>query len=172
MDSLGFIHSKTEIKVLILFILSRLPRPVDINTLADLVLCDEGINYFDYSESLYQLVASGHVSSEADRYSITEKGAENVEATGNSLPFTVRTTAARRTERLAGILRRSAMVETSSSRQADGSCRVLLSLSDGIGNIMKLDILAGSPEQAAEMEKKFRSAAEELYIGIAGLLLK
>ncbi|MBP5167138.1 MAG: DUF4364 family protein [Oscillospiraceae bacterium] len=172
MDNLGFIRSKTEIKVLILYILSKLPRPVDINTLADLVLCDEGINYFDYSEALYRLVASGHVDADSEKYSITEKGAENIEATVDSLPFTVKTAAARQAERLAKILNRSAMVETSSVRQSDGSCRVNLSLSDGIGNIMKLDILAGSAEQAAEMEKKFKTAAEELYISIAGLLLE
>lgn len=171
MDSLGFIHSKTEIKVLILFILSKLPRPIDTNTLADLVLCDAGINYFDFAEALYQLTDTGHVLVEDDRYGISEKGLDNIAQTQESLPFTVRTSAARQAERLAGILRRSAMIQTSCIPSGDGSCQVSLSLSDGMGNIMKLEILAGSAQQAGEMEKKFRAGAEKLYIRIAELLL-
>jgi len=53
MDQHGFIHEKLDIKLLILFILSRLPAPVDRGTLDELCQqCDDGVGYFDYSDCL------------------------------------------------------------------------------------------------------------------------
>ena len=46
----GFIHEEFEIKILILFILRRLSAPIPIDTLAELVICDDGISYFEFSE--------------------------------------------------------------------------------------------------------------------------
>ena len=56
MEGLGFIHEKLDIKILILYILNHLPAAVDAQTLSDLVFCDNGIGYFDYSDCLAELV--------------------------------------------------------------------------------------------------------------------
>ena len=55
MDRFGFIHEKLDIKILILFILRRLPGVVDRETLGELCQCDNGIGYFDYSDCLASL---------------------------------------------------------------------------------------------------------------------
>ena len=47
MGRLGFIHEKLDIKILILYILRRLPGTVDPETLAELCQCDSGVGYFD-----------------------------------------------------------------------------------------------------------------------------
>ena len=56
MEGIGFIHEKLDIKILILYILNHLPAAVDAQTLSDLVFCDNGIGYFDYSDCLAELV--------------------------------------------------------------------------------------------------------------------
>ena len=56
MDRFGFIHEKLDIKILILYILRRLPGVVDPETLLELCQCDGGIGYFDYSDCLSELV--------------------------------------------------------------------------------------------------------------------
>ena len=72
MERFGFIHDKLEIKMLILFILNRLPHPVDINVLTDLVMCDDGISYFEFSQSLAELVETEHVRCEDELYAVTQ----------------------------------------------------------------------------------------------------
>ena len=49
-ERFGFIHEKLDIKLLILFVLRRLPAPIDAESLSDLVLIDGGIGYFDDKE--------------------------------------------------------------------------------------------------------------------------
>ena len=86
MDNLGFIHEKLDIKILILYILRRLPYTVEPETLQELCQqCDTGIGYFDYSDCLSELVDTGHVTEDEEGYRITGKGVKNAEAVGGGL---------------------------------------------------------------------------------------
>ena len=71
----GFIHDKLEIKFLILYIAARVIEPIPFDTVLDLAMCDEGVDYFDFSECLRDLVKTEHLTvSDSGMYSITEKG--------------------------------------------------------------------------------------------------
>ena len=48
----GFIHDKLEIKFLILYIASRVIEPIPFDTVLDLTMCDDAIDYFDFSDTL------------------------------------------------------------------------------------------------------------------------
>ncbi|NLL39459.1 MAG: DUF4364 family protein [Clostridiales bacterium] len=171
MERLGFIHSKLEIKILILFVLNRLPHPVLLSDLTEAVMCDDGIGYFDYIEALTELIKTQHISEEKGYYSITQKGIRNGTITENSIPYSVRFKAERKTMKLSYVMNRNAMIKTDTSRREDGGYTVHLSLSDGMGDILSMEILVGSETQAHIIEKKFHKDAEELYDNIMKLLL-
>ena len=87
----GFIHDKLEIKFLILYIAARVTEPVPFDMLLDLAMCDEGVDYFDFSECLRDLVKTEHLTvSDSGLYSITEKGKRNSQICESSLPYSVR----------------------------------------------------------------------------------
>ncbi len=171
LDNYGFIRQKIDIKVLILYILEKLPAPVSQNMLTELTLIDNATNYFDYIECLTELEQKDLIiTTEEDKYSITPKGIRTAAEMESSLPYTIRLKASSGAERAAKILAREAMIKASHKEKPEGGVTVSLSLSDGLGEVMHLDILAGNEQQAKEMEKRFRKNAESLYLRIAGIL--
>ncbi len=163
MERYGYIHDELDLKILILYILRRLPAPIDRERLGELVLQDEGVSYFDYIQCLAELTDNGHSEHVEGGYQITEKGDRNAAAVESSLPYTVRARVDRAMEPIVRAMNRSAMIRTSHSPLKSGGVQVELSMGDGVGEIISLRLLAASEAQAAAMEKNFRQQAEQLY---------
>ena len=169
MDQLGFIHDKLDIKILILFVLRRLPAPVDPETLLELCQVDGGIGYFDYSDCISELLASDHMTETEDGFQITEKGARNADAVESSLPYSVRSRALRQLAPVEERMRRMAMITARHSLDETG-CMVELAVADGKGELIHLRLLCSGEELARKMEKRFRKDAEGYYQKIVELL--
>ena len=167
----GFIHDSLDTKILILYILGHLDAPVDLDTLADLALLDDGISYFDVSECVTDLIKTEHLAKENGRLVITEKGRRNGRATESSIPYSIRTRARQKTVPLARTQRRDAMVGASVTPIESGGFSVNLSLSDGLGEICKLNLYAATESQAHTMTNTFQKKAEEIYGKIIASLI-
>ena len=169
MDQLGFIHEKLDIKILILYILRRLPGVVEPETLRGLAMCDDGIGYFDYTECLYELVSAGNVEEKDGGYAITEKGDRNAQEVESSIPYSVRTKASRMLAPIQEKMRRDASIRAEHVVTEDG-CTVTLSMGDGKGELIHLSFVCAGEEQAEKIETNFRRDAENYYQRIAALL--
>ena len=169
MDQLGFIHDKLDIKILILFVLRRLPAPVEPETLLELCQVDGGIGYFDYSDCISELLKSGHMTEGEEGFSITEKGVRNADAVESGLPYSVRSRALKRIAPVEERMRRQAMITARHSVDEKG-CMVELAVADGKGEMIHLHLLCSGEEQAKKMEKSFRKDAEAYYQKIVELL--
>ena len=172
MAGFGFIRDKLEIKFLILYIADRVIEPIPFDTVLELTLCDDGIDYFDFSDCLADLVRTGHLTlSEDGLYAITDKGRRNSEICASSLPYSVRI----RTDKNVSIcnqkLRRKSQVKASTTRRPNGTYTVTLSLSDDVGSVMELDLMVPREEMAQEVENRFRTNPEGLYSALLGTLL-
>ena len=89
----------------------------------------------------------------------------------SSLPFSVRKRAEKIIAPEAERLRRLSMI-TAQHRNRDSGCFVTLAMSDGKGEIIRLNILSSGEQQAERIEENFRDRAEELYCKIIELLDK
>lgn len=173
MSHVGFIHDKLDIKFLILYITARLIEPVGIDVLTDLALCDEGVDYFSFSECLNELVASEHMQRTEDgRYCATAKGIRNSEICESSIPYSVRIKADKNISLYNQRLKRKGMVHASTSKRTNGTYTVSLSLSDDVDNIMSLDLMVAKEDMAKELAGHFQAHAEEIYNSILDALLK
>ena len=158
----GFIHEKLDIKLLILYVLRRLPAEIDGERLAELVLIDGGISYFDYKDCLAELVQTAQIEEGEDGYRVTAKGSRNCEILESGLPYTVRRKAERAAAPVAEEMRRSAMI-LANHEVGESGVTVYLAVNDGLGSIFDLKILAADEAQAKRIEKNFRKNAEAYY---------
>ena len=158
----GFIHKKLDIKLLILFVLRRLPAEIDPERLADLVLIDGGITYFDYKDCLSELVQTAQIEEGEDGVRVTAKGSRNGEILESSLPYSVRSKAEKALRPVVEEMRRSAMILANHEAGPNG-VTVYLAVNDGVGSIFDLKILAADEAQAKRIEKNSKKNAEAFY---------
>ena len=170
MEHLGFIRDKLDIKILILYILEKLPKPVEPVTLSDLALFDGGFTWFDYTDCLAELIQTEHIQEKNGKYAITEKGRRNVNTVASSLPYTVRAKADRLTAPVAAAMRRASMIETDIEHGPKGDRTVSMRLSDGVGEVLSLRVAVPDEDQAKAIEKRFRTGAEDICNQIIEIL--
>ena len=170
MSAFGFISDKLEIKFLILYIASRLVEPVPFEVLQELSLCDEGVDYFNFSECLADLVRTEHIEQKGGVYAVTDKGRRNSAACESSLPYTVRAQVEKNLVGCNEQLKRKALVGAQVEERKEGGYTVTLSMSDELDDLMQLRLLVTRRDMALEMQKRFRANAEEIYSKILSVL--
>ena len=170
MAQYGFIHDKLDIKMLELYLVSRLAGPVDFDILTDLVMRHEGVDYFAFAEATAELVESGHLELEEDRYAITEKGRRNSEICESSLPYSVRRRCDDNLVRVNETLMREQQVQGEVLPNPDGTCTVRLRLADDSGPLLELSLLMPAAGQGERAAARFKQAPEQLYHQLVQLL--
>lgn len=173
MADFGFITDKLEIKFLILYITSRLVGPAPFEVLQELSMCDNGVDYFDFSECLADLVRTEHLTVDQNGlYLITEKGRSNGAICESSLPYSVRMQVDKEIAPHNEQLKRQNLVGTKVEKKGENRYTVTLSLSDELDHLMKLELLVTRPEIANHLQKRFRGKAEALYSEILAILYR
>lgn len=169
----GFIHDKLELKFLILYIAARVIEPIPFDTMLDLTMCDDAIDYFDFTECLRDLVDTEHLTLSPDGlYAITEKGLRNSKICESSLAYSVRLRCDKNLEVWNRKLRRKSQVKASWEPRSNGTYTVRLSLDDDAGSLMDLKLMVVREDMAKLLANRFRQAPEKLYGQVMNLLLE
>ena len=162
----GFIHDKLELKFLILYITARVIEPIPFDTVLDLTMCDDAIDYFDFSECLADLSLS-----EDGLYSITEKGLRNSRICESSLAYSVRLRCDKNLAKCNRKLRRKSQVRASTEKRDNGTYTVNLALDDDMGNVMELKLAIPREDMAKMLTERFQKSPERLYSEIMRVLM-
>ncbi len=159
----GYIHDKLDLKMLELYLLARAAGPIAPDVLTDLVRRHEGVNYFEFTEATAELVNTGHLVRTEEGYLITEKGRTKSAACESSLPYSVRRRCAQDLAPVNAALRRNAQVRGEKLYKEDGSITVRMTLDDDGGNLLTIELLCPTEEQADRLIAGFRAKPEQVY---------
>ena len=139
----AFIHDNLEIKFLILYIAARVSRPIPVEGMQELTLCDSGIDYFSFSQCLNDLVRTEHLTlSDDGLYAITPKGLRNSEICESSLPMSVRLLTDRNVAAYNQMLLRKEQVRAQVTPRENGTYTVILHFSDDVDELLHLELMA------------------------------
>lgn len=167
----GFIHNKLEIRFLILYIASRLTEPVNASDLQELSMIDEGVNYFDFSVCLNDLVDTEHLFLHEDgTYSVTSKGIRNSQICESGLPLSVRLRADKELIRFNQELLRRSRIKGKVLPRENGTYTVSLHLSDEVDELMDLNLMVANEEMARSLQERFEKDPEGVYTKILSVL--
>ncbi len=161
----GFIHTKDEIKFLVLYAMQYLDFPVTFASIVDICTwCDDGFSYFDLQEAFQEMLKSGHIQAAAGEstdmlYSITPPGCDAAQVFEKNLPAPVRESAQASALRVVRQLRRDSAISTQTTQQATNDFLVHLSMED----VFSVQMHVVSRSQAALLERNFRQNAENIY---------
>ena len=160
----GFIRDKIEIKFLILYIAARVIEPLPLAGMQELTMCDDGIDYFAFSECLTDLVQTEHLAlTEQGTYCITPKGIKNSEICETSLPVSVRERTDRNVAEYNRRLLRRSQVQGRVIPRENGSFTVELILRDDLQELARLQLMVATEEMAGDLAERFRKNPEEIY---------
>ena len=172
MAHFGFIQDKLEIKFLILYVASRLIEPVPFEVLQEITMCDDGIDFFEFSECLNSLVTSEHLTLSKDGlYAITEKGVHNGTVCESSLPYSVRLCADKSITIYNQKLKRRAQVRSKVSQRKNGTYTVSLSFNDDAEQpLLRMELMVPKEVMANDLAARFQKEAERLYSDVLNVL--
>ncbi len=160
----GFIHDKLDIKLLILYVLSRVNEPVRREDVQMLTMIDGGIDYFDFAECLGDLVTTEHLTlSDDGYYQVTAKGVRNSEICESTLPYSVRLHAEKMVEDFNRDLLRKSQVKGRYKKRENGAYTVTLSLDDDVDNVFRLELMVTAEHMARELVDRFERNPEKVY---------
>ena len=164
MQRLGFIHDMLDVKILILFVMSRVSYPVTVGEIYELCYQDECLSYFDVCTAIPEMVKSGHLKQvEEEKYVVTDKGRADGSLTEDSIAFTVKQRAENAVAKYNRQIRRSSFVKTQVIPRETGDFSVIMALDDEMGNLMTLELVAPDQRQAVRLGKLFEKKAEMVY---------
>lgn len=168
----GFIRGPLDVRLLLLYILARLTLPIDRDHLLDLALCDEGMDYFQFTEALTSLINTGHVQEDEHHLlTITAKGRANGSVCEDELAYSVRLKCDRSAAEMNKLLQRQNQVRASLLPRPDGGVTVRMALDDDTGNLMTLEMLAPDQKEGERLAAAFRDRPDILYNTLLSVLL-
>ena len=170
----GGLRSKTDIRLLILFLLEQLDAPVPVRILSDVITDRELANYFEAMDAIIELKETGNLEMVSvdgqECVAITEKGTGAVSYVEEDLPKSVRETALATAQRFLRLDRHAKENTVEITPEGDGY-NVCFSLKTGDTRLMELNMYVVSREQAELLKEHYLEDPAHLYSGILTALM-
>ena len=168
------LRDKVDVKVFILYLLKNVGEPLEYNTINDIVLQDEFVNYFDFAFAFSELLDAKQVQEAGTSggnklYAITESGAETLESYESTLLTVIKDRALRSALRLLAFNRTGTQIKSAITEQGEGynlNCRIF----DKEKTLYSVDVYLTDRKYAEKMKFNYDERAEIIYRGTLALL--
>ncbi|MFI3313144.1 MAG: DUF4364 family protein [Eubacteriales bacterium] len=171
MERHGFIHSMGDTKVLILYTMNHVHYPVTDQEIFELSFWDECLSYIDVKIAIPEMVESGHLIQEGDKFAISDMGREACALVQTALAYPVAQRVLKAVNAYNEDIRRRDVLKTGLESHSEGTYSVSMELKGKLGKEFAMEFLVDSDEEAESLETAMREHGEEIYETIKSLLL-
>lgn len=163
-----------EIKLLILYLLEKLKKPLSAEVLSEIILWDGSVNYFDFSAAFDHLTQTKALSvfdgeGSGRRYTLSSEGETILRCMGDSLSETLRDKALRSATRLLAY-RNEGRIATATLSETDDGFVLRCMIRDHDQVFLDLTLYPKSKNEAESFRFRFENNPEDLLRGVLAIL--
>lgn len=162
----GFVKTNMDIKLLILFALSKLNQPASFEELCHATMVDDGVNYFLLKQSADELLVPENIMLADDCYSITKRGKQNLETCLEDIPLSIRKKSAQAVKEVNSAQEKRKFVKSSYREKNDGTVLLQLSLHNKEGLLFDMNMQVSSVEEAQKICNSFQEDSITYYFAL------
>ena len=166
--------SLAENKVLILYVLCKVQKPITNDDLFKLVSIANNMNYFYFQQFLFDLVESKYVSSytkeEETFYTLTEEGKYTLSLTSDMLPGIIKLNIDTKIKDKLEQIKEESSVSAEFVPHSENDFTVICRLTENHKTIFEIQTFAGSREQAQSIIDHWQNNAGEIYPKILDII--
>ena len=172
----GGLTNDFEVKILICYLLDNMEQPLSFDQLNEILQSTGLVNYFEFAESLSDLLKSGHLREETDDegqqvYAITEVGSVTAQTFKKTLPLSVREKTIEAARHLAEVHKCMDEVEINYQSVPDGY--ILQMVMKDIGSdLLDMKVFLPTEEECLQVKERIESDPASLYANIVALLMQ
>ena len=166
----GGLRSSSEIKLLICYLVESVHTALSKDIISQSMQVYGLANYFEITSALDELVKLENLKQQNDLYSITPKGSMLAKTLSNDLPRSVREKAALAVFSLLTQIQNENENHVEILEQ-DSGYMVRCHISDGLGDMMQIELRVPDFNQAQLVKKNFHKRPSEIYEVLYAALL-
>ena len=167
-------QSLAESKILLLYILSKIGKPISHNELIDLVLSIVDMNYFYLEQFLLDLLEDNYINKykqeDIDIYEITEEGKKAIELTIDIIPGILKLQVDSKFKKNLDTIKDKFSISAEYTPISERNFSIRCKIIENNITIFDLQAHAGSKEQAKKIVENWNNNAIEIYPKILDLL--
>ncbi len=163
-----------ENKVLVLYILNKIGKPISNDSLLNLVLSVTDMNYFYFQQFLLDLLEKGYIISRTNDghtlYDITNFGKETLELTQDILPGIIKLRVDANFKDELDTFENKHSIIAEYTLNSDNSYNITCKIIDSNDTVFEVRTFAGSRDQAKEIVDNWNENADKMYPAILDIL--
>jgi len=168
------LYSDDKIKFILLYLLKELEEPYDFQTISEIIVWDDSINYFVFTECFNQLVDNGSIEKKIgpdgkEVFTVSESGKLAISEVEDSLMKFVKERIMRSATRLLAFKKDGSNC-TTGIEATQGGYQLSCTLKNNRFNLLDIKMFFDNKEEAELLKMGFDKRGEQIYSTLLTLL--
>lgn len=168
------LRNKSDIKLLMLYLLKKIGYPLDYVTYNDICTVDGLIGSFDFTECFAELIDAGNIrefdGAGEDLFTLSEQGHRVIDGLESSLMKSLRDQAYKSALSLIDFRKSGRRMEYSTGKSGDGKPVFTCSVTDNRGVLLSISASLETEDQLDRVVYNWGKRPESIYRAILGVL--
>ena len=162
-----------EKKALILYVLNKVSEPITNDALLKLLISIDNMNYFYFQQFLLDLLENSYIfKDENNLYEITEEGKKSLELVKDIIPGITKFKVDNTFKETLGEIKNEVSITTEFIPLNEKEYNVECKITENNQVLFKIELFAGTHEQAKKIAENWKNNAQEIYPEILNIITK